>query len=146
MVPFNCRKKGGLQHHDLRLGYPGVLWNKPIAVIFVRPTRHTYKFANKYDYFTLSFFSEKHRPALKFCGSHSGRDCDKAREAGLTAGFTPRGNVYFKEARMVLECKKIYFDDLDPKRFLDPGTEKNYPQKDYHRFYVGEVRNIFTSA
>jgi len=139
-------KKGDYNTMTCGWGTLGTLWSKPVAFVFVRPTRHTYKFANKYEDFTLSFFGKKCRPALKICGTKSGRDGDKVRESGLTLAFTPKGNVYFKEARMVLECKKIYFDDLDPRKFLDPGTGKNYPQKDYHRFYVGEIRNIFTTA
>lgn len=136
-------KKGDYNAMTCGWGMLGYLWNKPVAVVFVRPTRHTFKFANKYAGFTLSFFGRKCRKALKICGSRSGRDCDKVKEAGLTLGYTPNGNVYFQEARMVLECKKIYFDEIDPQKFLTPAIEKNYPQKDYHRFYVGEIRNIF---
>jgi flavin reductase (DIM6/NTAB) family NADH-FMN oxidoreductase RutF len=139
-------KKGDYNTMTCGWGMLGTLWNKPVAVVFVRPTRHTFKFANKYEGFTLSFFGRRYRPALNFCGSRSGRDCDKARETGLTPVYTPRGNVYFKEARMVLECKKIYFDDLDPGKFLTPEIIKNYPKNDYHRFYVGEVRNILTAS
>ena len=139
-------KKGDYNTMTCGWGTLGTLWSRPVAFVFVRPTRHTYKFANKCEGFTLSFFGRKYRPALNICGTRSGRDGDKVREAGLTPAFTPKGNVYFKEARMVLECRKIYFDDLDPGKFLDSGIGKNYPQKDYHRFYVGEIRNIFTLA
>jgi flavin reductase (DIM6/NTAB) family NADH-FMN oxidoreductase RutF len=139
-------KKGDYNTMTCGWGALGYLWNKPIAVVFVRPTRHTYKYANKYDEFTLSFFGRKCRKALSICGSRSGRDCDKVKEAGLTLGFTAQGNVYFQEARMVLECRKIYFDDLDPKKFLSSEIGESYPKNDYHRFYVGEIRNIFTSA
>ena len=139
-------KKGDYNTMTCGWGTLGTLWSKPVAFVFVRPTRHTYKFANKYEDFTLSFFGKKCRPALKICGTKSGRDGDKVKEAGLTPVATPKGNVYFKEARMVLECRKIYFDDLDPKKFLAPGIEKNYPKKDYHRMYVGEIGSIFTTA
>jgi hypothetical protein len=47
--------------------------------------------------------------------------------------------IYFEEARLVLVCKKIYYQDLDPANFLDPDIAKNYPHKDYHRMYIGEV-------
>jgi len=120
----------------------GVLWKRPVVFAFVRPTRHTYGFANASDLFTVSFYDKRHRKALEFCGTHSGRDCDKAAEAGLTPAETERGAVYFREARLVLECRKIYDQDLDPARFLDNGIEANYPQKDYHRMYVGEVVNV----
>ena len=98
----------------------GVFWNKNIVFCVIRPSRHTYEYIEKADTFTLSFFSDEYKEALKFCGSHSGRDYDKAKETGLTAVETENGSVFFKEARLVLECKKIYFDDINPENFMDP--------------------------
>jgi len=123
----------------------GILWSKPVVFVFVRPTRHTYGFANKYGTFTVSFFSKKYRKALQFCGSRSGRDCDKAAETGLTPAGAGNGSVFFKEARLVLECRKIYTQDLDPKKFLDPAIDKCYPKRDYHRMYVGQVTRVLKS-
>jgi len=117
----------------------GVLWNKNVCFCFVRPTRYTYGFMEKADTFTLTFFDEEYRDALTFCGSHSGRDVDKAAKTGFTPVQSGSGSVYFSEARMVIECRKLYFQDIDPANFLDPGIEKNYSQKDYHRMYVGEI-------
>lgn len=118
----------------------GVLWNKNVCFCVIRPTRYTYEFAEKADSFTLSFFGEEYKKALEFCGTKSGRDVDKAAETGLTPipGSLPE-TTCFAEARLVIECKKIYFQDLDPTKFLDPDIEKNYPQKDYHRMYIGEI-------
>ena len=90
--------------------------------------------------FSLSFFDEANRSALDFCGSHSGRDyADKAAAAGLTAFETSPGIVSFTEARLIFECKKLYFQDLDPDHFIDQSIGDVYPSKDYHRMYVGEV-------
>jgi len=117
----------------------GILWNKKVCFCFVRPTRHTYNFTEQSDYFTLSFFEEKYRSMLNFCGSKSGRDVDKVAATGITPIQDSTGAVYFSEARLVLICRKIYFQDIDPAHFLDDGIEKNYPKKDYHRMYVGEI-------
>ncbi len=119
----------------------GFLWNKPICHIYVRPQRFTYNFTEKYDCFTLSFFEEKYRDALKTCGSKSGRDIDKAKETGLTPVETENENVCFREARLVIECRKIYHQDINPEFFLDDSIKGNYPNKDYHRMYIGEVIN-----
>ncbi len=40
------------------------------------------------------------------------------------------------------EEPKIYYHDLNPGHFLDPGIESNYPEKDYHRRYVGETISV----
>lgn len=117
----------------------GILWGKPVAYCVIRPQRHTYKFMEKADRFTLSFYAEEHREALNICGSKSGRDIDKAAATGLTPVAGKHGGVYFGQARLVMECRKIYFSDLDPRNFLDPSIEGNYKAKDYHRLYVGEI-------
>ena len=117
----------------------GFLWKKPTAYVFIRPTRHTFDFAEKNDFFTLSFFAEKHRDILQFCGAKSGRNVDKVKETGLTPIDFEGKAVYFQQARLVLICRKNYYQDLDPGKFLDHGIERNYPQKDYHRMYFGEI-------
>lgn len=125
-------------------GALGRLWKKPVAFMFIRPTRHTFEFANREPLFTLCFFEEKYRDALNFCGAHSGRDCDKAKETGLTPFEVEPGTVAFEEARLILVCRKLYFQDLKPENFLDPEIEVNYPKKDYHRMFVGEVQKVLS--
>ena len=120
-------------------GTMGELWHKKICICFVRPNRHTYGFLEKAETFTLTFFPEKYRDVLKLCGTKSGRDIDKMGGIGLTPVQSPTGSVYFEEARLVFECKKVYIHDLDPGNFLDPKIEKEYPDKDYHRMYIGEI-------
>ncbi len=117
----------------------GVLWHKNVCFIFVRPQRYTYEFMEKEDIFTLSFFSDAHRDALKFCGSNSGRDVDKIAETGLTPAFSDQGGVYFNEAKLVLECRKLHYQDIDPAGFLDDSLMDHYPGKDFHRMYTGEI-------
>jgi flavin reductase (DIM6/NTAB) family NADH-FMN oxidoreductase RutF len=124
-------------------GHLGFLWNLPVAIVYIRPQRHTFGFANRFDEYTLCFFTERYRTALQFCGTRSGRDHDKAAETGLTPVRTERENVIFREARLVLECRKIYQDDLKKKNFLLPEiAKKNYPKNDFHRFYMGEIVNV----
>ena len=120
-------------------GSLGVMWGKPAAFCVVRPSRHTYGFMEKNSLFSLSFFDRKYRKALEFCGSKSGRDTDKIKATGLTPVTGPAGSVCFEQARLVLECRKIYFQDYNPSKFLDPEIRKAYPNGDYHRLYIGEI-------
>lgn len=119
----------------------GVLWNKPVSYIFVRPTRYTYEFLEKNKSYSLSFFDEKYRKALSLCGSKSGRDTDKVKESGLTPVVSENGIVHFDEAKLVLECTKLYFQDIDPAHFLDSSIDRLY-NNDYHRMYIGEITKI----
>jgi len=125
----------------------GVIWNKKVCMCVVRPQRHTRQFMDRADTFTLTFFEEKYRLALELCGTKSGRDIDKAAATGLTpvAGDLP-GTTRFAQARLVLECKKIYYQDLDPGNFLDPAIGGLYPENDYHRMYLGEIVNCFVRS
>jgi len=121
----------------------GILWGKKIAFCVVRPQRYTYEFIESSKNFTLSFFNDEYREALNLCGKKSGRDIDKAVEAGITPIELSQGAVSFEEARLVLECRKLYFQDIDPNHFIDLDLDKNYPNKDYHRMYVGEIVNCY---
>jgi flavin reductase (DIM6/NTAB) family NADH-FMN oxidoreductase RutF len=120
-------------------GTLGVLWGKQVSFCFVRPSRYTYEFMEKADFYTLSALPAAHRDALTFCGTYSGRDVDKVEQTGLHPVDTGHGTVSFEEARLVLVCRKIYHQDMDPSHFLDASIESNYSGSDYHRIYVGEV-------
>jgi flavin reductase (DIM6/NTAB) family NADH-FMN oxidoreductase RutF len=41
----------------------GVLWERKVAICFIRPNRYTYEFVERSENFTLSFFEEQHRKA-----------------------------------------------------------------------------------
>jgi flavin reductase (DIM6/NTAB) family NADH-FMN oxidoreductase RutF len=124
----------------------GILWNKPVIVAFVRPQRYTFEFMNKNECFTLSFLGENYREALKVFGSYSGRNTDKVLKSGLNPVLTDKGNVTYKEASLVFECRKLYCDDIKPGSFIDQSLIQHiYPQSDFHRFYIGEVLNCMAS-
>lgn len=124
-------------------GGVGIIWNKNTATIYVRPQRYTFGLLEQSAHYTLSFFGGECRDALSFCGSKSGRDCDKAKECGLTP-VELGGGVAFEEARLVLACQKLYWSDLDPTHFLDPGIDAaQYPLRDYHRLYIGEIMTVY---
>ena len=118
----------------------GVLWGTNVATCYIRPQRYTREFVEREAYFTLAFFGEEHRKALALCGARSGRDIDKRRECGFTVAAGAGNAPYFEEAELVLVCRKLYWQDMDPAHFLDPGIDgKWYPDQDYHRIYIGEI-------
>lgn len=124
-------------------GCLGWLWNKPVAVVFIRPERYTHQFIEENDTLTLQFLgnSEKARQAYNFCGSKSGRDFDKAHEAGLTPVTLEGGEVTFEEARLTLVCRKLYKDTLKEENMIDKQLTQWYGEKHggYHDVYVLEI-------
>jgi len=120
----------------------GELWHRKVAFVFVRPQRFTMSFMESNDLFTMSFFGEEYRETLKYCGTNSGENVNKIDQTGLTPFKPIEGTVSFKEAKLVLVCRKLYSQDLDHTRFLDPGIEGLYPEKGYHRLFVGEITEV----
>lgn len=121
-------------------GSLGVMWGIPFVQVVVRPVRYTYEFMEQFDTFTVCAFPTQYSKALQLLGTKSGRDGDKITESGLT--LTPSTRIAapgYAEAELVLECKKIYWDDLNKDHFIHPRIIKNYPRKDYHRIYYGEI-------
>jgi flavin reductase (DIM6/NTAB) family NADH-FMN oxidoreductase RutF len=125
-------------------GSLGVMWSRPFVQVVVRPTRYTYEFMERYDTFTVCAFPARRAPALELLGSKSGRQGDKIAEAGLHPVASRKvAAPSYAEAELVLECRKIYWDDMERDHFLDAAIEEKYPRKDYHRIYFGEIVAAF---
>lgn len=125
----------------------GVLWNRPVAFIFVRPERYTHEFIEQNERVTLSFYAEEYRKALTICGTKSGRDIDKAKEAGLTPIETETRDITFDEARMTVVGRKLFKTEMTDESFLD----KNILSRWYHTakgdglhtIYILEIETIY---
>ena len=126
-------------------GMIGELWGKDAVACFIRPQRHTMSFIEENETFSLSFLKDSHRDILNFCGTHSGRDCDKAAETGLVPIFSD-GTTYFEQAKLVIICKKMAVSEITPDSFLDSEIdEKFYPDKDYHKVFVARIEKVLVN-
>ncbi|MEI3563163.1 MAG: aldo/keto reductase [Agathobacter rectalis] len=92
-------------------GGVGIMWGMNVATAYIRPQRYTKEFVDAEEMFTLSFFKEDYRKALNLCGSKSGRDCDKDKEAGLTPYYTD-GTTAYEEADLIFVCRKLYAQEM----------------------------------
>ena len=126
----------------------GYIWERPSTFIFIRDTRYTYQFLQREESFTLSFFDEKYRNALRICGTRSGRDTNKIVEPGLSHLETPSGLMSFGEARMIIECKKMFVQELDYANLTEPYKtkvmEESYKnESSKHQMFISEITNIW---
>lgn len=120
----------------------GVMWNKEVAFVVIRPQRYTREFVENADLFSLTFFNSKYKKALSHLGSVSGRDEDKIAKNGLTVAFD-NSIPYFEEAEEAIFVKKLFVQRIEEDAFLDSQiVERWYPEKDFHYLYVAEVTNI----
>ncbi len=123
-------------------GFMGVMWGKNTLTTVIRPSRYTLGFIEKSDTFTISFLPAEKRAALNFCGSHSGRDCDKAKEAEINPVFID-GTTTFDESELVFICRKVYFQDMD-KTFLADDLKTWYKEDEpMHKQFIGEIVKVY---
>ena len=124
-------------------GGAGFLWNKPVATIYIRPSRYTKEIIDQTDTFSLSILPEnKYKTALDYCGSHSGRDGDKFKAAKLDVQYT-NDTPWIKQARLVLICRKLYAQEFSPYSFTDEKIlNQNYKKDDFHTMYIGEIIKV----
>ncbi|MCJ7696186.1 MAG: flavin reductase [Anaerolineaceae bacterium] len=126
-------------------GSIGTMWSLPFTMVAVRPSRFTFEFMNKFNDFTVTAFPESCKSALNLLGTKSGRDGDKIGESGLIPIASNKIlSPSFEQAVLSIECKKIYWQDLDHTHFLDQSIYKYYSNEDYHRIYFGKI--VYISA
>lgn len=124
----------------------GTIWNKPVVTVYVKPIRYTYEFMESNEYFTISFYHENFKEDLGILGSKSGRNFDKIALTKLTPEFLENATS-FKEAKLTIVCKKIYFQDMDinnidAKSISQSEIDRFYKTEPMHRMYIGEVVDI----
>ena len=122
-------------------GGMGVMWGLNVAYVVIRPTRFTKEFVDASDNFSLSFF-EGQKKVLNYMGTVSGRDEDKIKKSALTVLHNEKA-PYFEQAQIVLQCKKLYAQELLPGCFIAKELdEKWYPIRDYHTLYIAQIEKI----
>ncbi len=91
--------------------------------------------------FSLCFFDGTFNDELTYFGKVSARNENKMEKTGLT--LIEEGDIpYFKEARLVIFCEKIYSQNLDLEGFVNFNPAPFYQNGDYHKTYVGRILKI----
>ncbi|QEH67178.1 flavin reductase [Cellulosilyticum sp. ST5] len=139
---ITAEKDGRVNTMTASWGGLGIMWNKKVAYIFIRPQRYTREFVDSADRLSISVLPNSYRKELGYLGRVSGRDEDKISKANLTVKQY-EDVPYFDEARLTLICKKLYAQALKEECFIDKGIiDEWYPERDYHIMYVVEIEKI----
>ena len=121
----------------------GFVWRKPIFMIAVRDSRHTFGIMEKAADFTVSVPSGDVKAAIAFCGTKSGRDYDKYKECNLaTAKARKTESPIIDIPGIHFECRIVFKAPMDPV-YLDESYQELYPEKDYHTLYFGEILDCY---
>jgi flavin reductase (DIM6/NTAB) family NADH-FMN oxidoreductase RutF len=129
-------------------GGMGILFNKPATWCFLRSSRYTLELMRKELTYTMSYFEEAYKDDVLLFGAKSGRDTDKMKESRLTSVQTPSGNMTYKEAKLVIECKLSEVTTVSPEDFYtEEGrsfvVEAFDETKDYHKIVFGEITEVW---
>ena len=137
----DAEKHSGANAMTASWGGLGVIWNKNVATVYVRPQRHTFTLMENGELCSLCFLGQEFRDALKLCGTKTGKNMDKIQAAGLDVCFED-GVPVIEQSDLVLICKKAYSDFLKEDYFNDPAHLSSYPNKDFHKMYILEIKKI----
>ena len=136
------KEDGSVNTMTASWGGLGIMWNKPVAFVVIRPQRYTKEFVDVSGRLSLTFFGEEYRKMLGYMGTVSGRDEDKIAVQGLTVAHE-RQTPYFEEADTVMITRVLFAQPYQEESFLDAEVrEKMYPSKDYHTLYICEIEKI----
>jgi len=133
--------KAGSRINVMTIGWAtiGFAWRKPVMMILVRSTRHTFGIIENAKSFSVSVPLKGFEKEIEFCGTQSGRDIDKFKECNLKT--TPAQKIttpILDTPGIHLECRIVYKSAMNPK-FLVADYHYLYPKKDYHTLYFGEI-------
>lgn len=119
----------------------GTLWGRTAVTVYVAERRYTKQFMDSSRYFTVMAFAERKGEVMRYMGTKSGRDGDKAKALGLHTAYTANGAPYYVEADMVIECRTMYAAPFDPTCFKDEVPRRMYANfpAGFHTMYIGEV-------
>ena len=121
-------------------GAIGSIWGRPAFIVLVRPSRYTYSRLEQVGDFTVNVPPRELAAAVNLCGTVSGRDRDKFKEAGLT--LLPSRQVrppVIAECVVHYECRTVHRNDVVPAALAQAILDESYPAGDFHRVYFGEI-------
>ena len=123
-------------------GSIGQLWHRPVVSIYISSSRYTHELLMNNEYFTVNAFPDECDSALQYLGTHSGRDGDKLSAAGLTLERTELGNPTFREANLVIECRKIYAEPFVRESLDSTALSMLSNGTGMHTMFAGEIVNV----
>jgi len=120
-------------------GMMGVCWRKPVLMVAVRNSRHTFQIMEAAEDFTVSMPSGNLRDEIFYCGTKSGREVNKFEECDLKiAAGRQVDSPIIDTPGLHVECVIAFKTAMQPGN-LASKFHGLYPQKDYHTLYFGEI-------
>ncbi|MCS7253817.1 MAG: flavin reductase family protein [Armatimonadota bacterium] len=118
----------------------GIVWDKPILCVFVRPSRYTYSRLEEVGEFTVNVLPPEFKDAIELCGTVSGKDADKFERTGLKPVPAQKVSVPIIEQGIIhYECTVVHKNDILCQFLSEEIARYAYPSGNFHRVYFGKV-------
>ena len=148
---FSVLTAGDSNHYNSMVaswGGWGILFERPSIYHFLRSNRYTLELMRKKNTYTVSLFPAEYKDQIMIFGGSSGRDSNKMKETTLTVVATPSGNMTYKEAAVVLECKLSEVTTVSPDDFLNESDKQfvvdaHAETGEYHKMIFSEITNVW---
>jgi len=127
-VPSVLVSCGNMENSNiLTIAWTGIINSEPpLIYISIRPTRYSYSIIKGNKEFVINLPEEKLVWAIDFCGTKSGKNVDKFKQAKLTKVASKMLKApMIKECPVNIECKV-----------------KNIEELGSHHMFIGEIVNI----
>ncbi len=137
---LTVKSEAGLNTMTIGWATFGFIWQKPVLMVAVRPTRYTFGIIEKASDFTVTIPSGNMIKETTFCGTKSGRDVDKFKACDLrTAEGKQVASHIISAPGIHYECRIVFKSAMNPAHLDARYDRALYPQKDYHTLYFGEI-------
>lgn len=122
-------------------GSVGFMWRKPMFMALVRESRYSNEFLKNGATYTVSIpYSDEMKKALSICGTKSGRECDKEKEADIKFINSKEVSTPIIEGcDKYYECKVVFSQVIDLDSMDEEIVNKFYADGDKHILYFAEI-------
>jgi len=142
----------GTEGNPITIGWGsvGIIWGKPIFTVLVRPSRYSFGLLRRLGDFCVNVPAENDaamKSAVAWCGSHSGRDGDKASDCGITKEAGIVIDVpHIRECPVHFECRSVHANHVLDAEIDDGIRNRFYPKGDLHQIWWGEILGCWRVA
>jgi Conserved protein/domain typically associated with flavoprotein oxygenases, DIM6/NTAB family len=148
---FYAVTAGKKEHYNSMVGSGGgfgLFFKKPTTWCLFRKDRYTLELIEKEQTYTLSFFPNEYKEQMLFLGRESGRYSKKMKEVDLTSIQTPSGEMTFKEAKLIIECRLTAITTPGPNDFYSQESRDYIDEaykdvNEYRKLVFGEITHVW---
>jgi len=127
-------------------GSVGVVWSQPCFTALVAHSRYTHELIAASGQFTVTVPYGDMGAALAFVGTHSGRDMDKFKAAGLDVGIGHAiAMPHVQCPGMVYECEVVFANEVTAQGLDEAIYQKRYAASgNFHTVFFGRIAASYT--